>query len=219
MKIISACIGAAVISVIYYISVCVLDSQLKLGLNRDKYFIKSKAVWIVGIFTAFVWIFTGLYPNTMFYTNIPFIVQTMIIMWGMSVLAITDYYKKIIPNHFILMLLAIWAFVVLIGLAVNMDEGLAVLFQSLAGGIAGGVIFLLCYLISRGQLGAGDVKLAFVLGLYMTGQRIMGVLVYGILICCVYSVIQLLRKKIGMKDGVALVPFLYIGMLITLIIL
>ena len=207
MKIISACIGAAVIDMIYYISVCALDSQLKLGLNRDKYFIKSKAVWIVGIFTALVWIFTGLYPNTMFYANIPFIIQTMIIMWGMSVLAITDYYKKIIPNHLILVLL------------VNMNEGLAVLFQSLAGGIAGGVIFLLCYLISRGQLGAGDVKLAFVLGLYMTGQRIMGVLVYGILICCVYSIVQLLRKKIGMKDGVALVPFLYIGMLITLIIL
>lgn len=217
MEIINSLMGAAVIDISYYASVCMLDSHPGLGLERKGWLIRTKAVWIIGILNAAIWIYMGMRPEA--YINIPLLIQTMAIVCGMSVLAVTDCLKKIIPNRIILILLALWAILAGAGFIVSMDVGIAGLFQSLVGGIAGGIIFLLCYLLSRGQLGAGDVKLAFVLGLYMTGQRIMGVLIYGILLCCVYSLIQLSRKKIGLKDGVPLVPFLYIGMIITLIIL
>ena len=68
-------------------------------------------------------------------------------------------------------------------------------------------------------MGAGDVKLVFVLGLYMTGERIMGAIFYGVLLCCIYSIIMLCRKKIGLKDGVPMAPFLYMGMCINLLIM
>lgn len=58
----------------------------------------------------------------------------------------------------------------------------------------------------------------FVMGLYLTGQRIMGAIFYGILLCCIYSIVQLCRKKMGFKDGVPLTPFLYAGTFITLLI-
>ncbi|MGN0408055.1 MAG: prepilin peptidase [Bacteroides sp.] len=217
MKIIGACFGAAVIAVLYYLAVCKMDTDLQMQLERKGKLISAKGVWITGILTAAVWIYVGM--RSELYVNVLFLIQTMVIVWAMSVFAVTDYYKNIIPNIMIIFLLAVWAVLAGAGLIINMDTGLAVLFQSLIGGIVGGVIFLLCYLVSRGQLGAGDVKLAFVLGLYLTGERIMGALIYGIVICCVYSLVQLARKKIGMKDGVPLVPFLYIGMLITFIIL
>ena len=68
-------------------------------------------------------------------------------------------------------------------------------------------------------MGAGDVKLVFVMDLYLTGQRILGAVFYGSLLCCAWSLLQLARKKLGLKDGVPLVPFLYLGTLITLFIL
>ena len=60
--------------------------------------------------------------------------------------------------------------------------------------------------------------MVFVMGLYLTGQRIIGAIFYGALLCCVYSLIQMGRKKLGLKDGVPIVPFLYLGTLITLLI-
>ena len=88
------------------------------------------------------------------------------------------------------------------------------------------LVFLLLFwsagvsmLLSKGQLGAGDVKLVFVMGLYLPGERIIGAVFYGTLICCVYSVLLLIRKKITRKDGVPMTPFLYLGTIITYIIM
>lgn len=90
--------------------------------------------------------------------------------------------------------------------------------MSAAGSLFAGIAFLLCYIISRRQLGGGDVKLAFLLGLYLGGGRIFGAIIYGILCCFVYSVVQLCRRRLGLRDGVPLVPFLYLGTLIIFII-
>ena len=66
--------------------------------------------------------------------------------------------------------------------------------------------------------GGGDVKLAFVMGLYLTGERIMGALFYGTVLCCIYSIVQLIRKKLTLKNGVPMTPFLFLGTFITLLI-
>ncbi|MBQ1281695.1 MAG: hypothetical protein IIY16_05580, partial [Oscillospiraceae bacterium] len=87
-----------------------------------------------------------------------------------------------------------------------------------AGALIAGAVFFLCYLISGRQLGGGDVKLSLVMGLYLTGARVMGAVTYGVVLCCIYTVINLLLKRISMKDGIPLVPFLYLGTLLVLLI-
>ena len=146
-------------------------------------------------------------------------VLTLFLLWGMAVLTVTDGIRRRIPNRFLLALLFVWAAVISLSVILDPASGTALLAQSLTGGLAGGLIFLLCYMLSGKQLGAGDVKLVFVMGLYLTGQRIMGAVFYGSLLCCAWSVVQLARKKLGLKDGVPLVPFLYLGTLTTLFIL
>ena len=116
-------------------------------------------------------------------------------------------------------MLLLWSGIIGISIIANTENGLGILFGSLLGALTGGLIFLLCYVLSRGQMGAGDVKLAFVMGLYLTGDKIIGAIFYGVILCMIYSVIQLIRKRIGLKDGVPLAPFLYIGTLITYIIM
>ena len=141
-----------------------------------------------------------------------------IFLW-LGILAVTDIKRKIIPNKILVLLLLFWTAGVSMLLILQTEFGLTILFESLAGGTIGGIIFLLCYLLSKGQLGAGDVKLVFVMGLYLTGERIIGAVFYGTLICCVYSVLLLIRKKITRKDGVPMTPFLYLGTIITYIIM
>lgn len=139
--------------------------------------------------------------------------QQYILICAMSVFALVDAEHHFISNQLLLSLLMLWAGITGLVVIFAAQYGLALLFRSMAGAVVGGLIFLLCYFLSKGQLGAGDVKLVFVMGLYLTGERIMGAVFYGVIACCAYSIVQLLRKKIGVKDGVPLAPFLYVGQL------
>ena len=80
-------------------------------------------------------------------------------------------------------------------------------------------IFLLCYVLTKKKLGAGDVKFAFILGLYMTSSRMFGGIFYGSVLCCLFCIVQIIRKKLTFKSGVPMIPFLYMGCLVTYIIL
>ena len=136
----------------------------------------------------------------------------------MTVLAAIDLEYKRVPNRVLLVMLAVYVFAAGIYIVTDIANGLAFVFASAAGSLFAGISFLLCYIISRRQLGGGDVKLAFLLGLYLGGGRIFGAIIYGILCCFVYSIVQLCRRRLGLRDGVPLVPFLYLGVLITFLI-
>lgn len=136
----------------------------------------------------------------------------------LTILAAVDLEYKRVPNRALLVMLVVYALAAGVYIITDIENGLASVFVSAAGSLFAGIAFLLCYIISRRQLGGGDVKLAFLLGLYLGGGRIFGAIIYGILCCFVYSVVQLCRRRIGLRDGVPLVPFLYLGTLITFII-
>ena len=217
MRIISAILEAVAVTLMYCAAVYRYNNIYELGFRRDRVWFSSLIPLCVGGLTLFAsgilgWIrLPGL--------SFPLHVLTLFLLWGMAVLTVTDGIRHIVPNRFLVGLLLVWATVVSLYVILDTASGMALFFQALAGGIVGGAIFLLCYILSGKQLGAGDVKLVFVMGLYLTGQRIMGAIFYGSLICCAYSLIQLCRKKLRLKDGIPLVPFLYLGTLITLFIL
>lgn len=222
MRIISAVLGAVVIVILYYGAVWLLDRKLSLQLAKKKMLfadecISDKFVLAVAIITFAVWCYLGSDGEAC--KNFFVMLQNMAVILAMSIFAVTDTKAKLIPNRLILVFLGIWSAICGIAFISDPEGGIALIGQSLIGGVVGGLIFLLCYLISRGQLGAGDVKLAFVMGLYLTGQRVVGAIAYGVLLCCIYSFIQIARKKLTMKDGVPLAPFLYLGTIVTFMIL
>lgn len=217
MRCISAILMAVLVTGGYYGSICVLYDKYELGLKRREKWVTDSFVLVLGVITLIGTAGVG-------YVRLPnfSIVQhilTMALLCGMALLAVVDRKKNLIPNRMLAVLALFWTAVAGVYLIFNMEKGFALFCRSLAGAFVGGVIFLLCYLISKGQLGAGDVKLAFVMGLYLTGERIIGGIFYGTLMCCAYSVAQLLRKRLTLKDGVPLAPFLYMGVLITLFII
>lgn len=84
--------------------------------------------------------------------------------------------------------------------------------------IAGAGIFLLAYLISRGNVGMGDVKLLGVIGAYLGAALIWWDMVVCLFLCAFYSVVQLLRKKLKMKDSIPLAPFFTVGTIFILLV-
>lgn len=199
---------------IYYMTVILLDQKLSLGLPRKGKWVFSPSVLLAGLAIPVFWFAAGW--TGMESRSAPEEILLLILLWGMAVLTITDLARKWIPNLFLLWMILLWTGVVCCAVIWNIHSGMEIALRSSAGALIAGSIFFLCYFFSGKHLGAGDVKLSFVMGLYLGGDRILTALLYGLLLCCAVSLLLYLMKKNTMKDGIPLAPFLYMGVLLVL---
>lgn len=136
-----------------------------------------------------------------------------VMLTAMTVLCMTDYWERVVPNRILLLLLLL--FIIILGLQGVRD--MSVVMSALPSVVLGllfcMISFGLGYLISHRNMGAGDVKLALIMGLYLTGEYVVGAIFYGCVISAVFSVVQLSRKKLSRKDMIPFVPFLYAGLI------
>ncbi len=133
----------------------------------------------------------------------------------MSILCMTDYWERVVPNKILLILIVFGVLVV--GFQGTRDMSIIpdLLTTMVVGFLFSLISFLSVYLLSKGSLGSGDVKLALLLGIFLTGEYVVRTIFYGCLVSALFSIIQLLRKKLTRKDEIPFVPFLYIGLIIT----
>ena len=201
----------AALSVVFLIQVAlkVLQKDYDLELKSRKGIIVSRSVVIVSVFSVLIIVLLGNLRWSS-YGLVRMILQVLL-LWGMAVLTVTDYKKQVVPNRFLLILLAIWVLVAVTGMIVNFSTGLFWVAQSMLGAVVGAVIFGVCYILSKKQLGAGDIKLAVVIGLYMLPDCSICAYLIGSVLCCLYSILQIFRKKLGWRDSVPMVPFLTLG--------
>lgn len=137
---------------------------------------------------------------------------------GMTFFCMTDYWEQIVPNRMLLILLLLYG--ILLGWQGVRDlDALLWRLPSIVLGLLFCMLsFGLGYLISHGSMGAGDVKLALVMGLYLTGEYVVGAVLYGCIAGAVFSLVQLARKKLTRKDAIPFVPFLFLGLVIRYLV-
>jgi prepilin signal peptidase PulO-like enzyme (type II secretory pathway) len=87
--------------------------------------------------------------------------------------------------------------------------------SALLGGLAGFGAFVVIFLIGRGSMGAGDVKLAGVIGL-MTGiAAVWTALAAGIVLGGVAAIVLVVSRRGGRTTMMAYGPYLALGALLT----
>jgi len=85
------------------------------------------------------------------------------------------------------------------------------------GGAAGFGLFFLIAIIGRGKMGAGDVKLAGVIGLMLGFPAAITALVIGIFLGGAAAVVLLVTRRAGRKTYIAYAPYLALGALVMLL--
>ena len=146
----------------------------------------------------------------------PFLLLRKLILLVIGyVCAITDLKTKQIPNKLVLVIMASWILMITPELFLNTASAVLMLKDSAIGFATGGGLFLLVYLISRKGLGGGDVKFMAASGLYLGFGGVLPAMLYGSVLAALTALILIVVKKIGRKDTIPLVPFLYMGILIT----
>jgi prepilin signal peptidase PulO-like enzyme (type II secretory pathway) len=89
--------------------------------------------------------------------------------------------------------------------------------SALLGGAAGLALFLVVMLIGRGALGAGDVKLAALIGVVVGFPQVLWALAFGIVAGGVGALLIVATRRGGLKSYMPYAPFLCLGAMVVLL--
>lgn len=101
----------------------------------------------------------------------------------------------------------------------GMHENLIVLLcEAFFGLLLGGGVFILCGILARNGLGAGDIKLFSVLGLLMTWRGVFNMIFFSVLFIAAYGVFQLATKRMTKNSQIAMGPFTLLAMGVVILL-
>lgn len=146
------------------------------------------------------------------------IVRYLILVEALFIIAWIDQKEHIIHNKHLLILVGIRIAILICEWVMYPMYGLSILTSSLTGLAIGFLIFGLCYLVARGGMGAGDVKLVAVLGFYLGSTALMPVLILSVFASAIYSIFKLIRKKTNLKAEIPFAPFVLIGTVVGIML-
>lgn len=123
------------------------------------------------------------------------------------IITVIDYEHKIIPD-----------IITLPGIVLGLGAGsyLVGWVDSVLGFLAGGGLFYLLAVLSRGGMGGGDIKFIAAAGALLGWQKILLVIVLGATLGSVIGLALLVAKKKDRKSQIPFGPFLAIGTLIAI---
>ena len=84
---------------------------------------------------------------------------------------------------------------------------------SFCGAILGGGFMMLGYLLKKGAMGAGDVKLMTVTGMYVGAENVLQVLLWSLIVAVFYGMGILMLKKQPQNQELPFAPFALLGVL------
>lgn len=133
-------------------------------------------------------------------------------------IALRDAREKVIPNRWLLYILACRGILFVAELICFPDMWIDNIRFILFGGSVSGMIFLIAYVVSRHAVGMGDVKLFAVIGMCLGFKTTYLVMIASLVLSALYGGCMVLCKKKSMKDEMAFGPFVTAGTLIVLLI-
>lgn len=142
--------------------------------------------------------------------------ETVLIVFGYYI-ALEDWKNKLIHNTVLKKMFLAWVVVLSIQCFFSPNHALFSLIDGIIGFLVCGSVFITVYILSRKGLGGGDVKFMAVAGLYLGLYNAFPAMIIGTSLSAVFCVILLVMKKITKKSTLPLAPFLYIGILLTII--
>ena len=122
---------------------------------------------------------------------------------------------NIIPNKILFLPLVLAPLLILIDILLNPNLWRSSVGTYLIAALMGGGIFFISRFITHGGIGAGDIKLMFVLGLLLGVKGYINVLIYSMLAVFIYSVALLITKRGSLNDRIALGPFVFLGFMLS----
>ncbi len=99
-------------------------------------------------------------------------IRYLMLFWSLALIAWADQKSSRISNRALLYLLAVRTVLLALECLSYQEYWMSLMISAGAGLVLSGGMFLICYVIARGGIGAGDVKLLAVLGYWVGGGAV-----------------------------------------------
>ncbi len=154
-------------------------------------------------------------PDVISLLDVVEITYILIISFIFLLIFIYDLKHFLIPNGAVISALTVSSAWLFFGFLNNIYSSQEILFYFFSG-VGASAFFLSFYLISKGKwMGFGDVKLAFVLGLFLGFPEIVIALFLAFITGAVIGLTAIVFKRKGLKSEIPFAPFLIIGTFIS----
>lgn len=140
----------------------------------------------------------------------------VVLLAALFIISWIDWKSKRIPNGILKGLLATRLVILAMEWRAFSEFGMPLLLSAVGGMLLGGGMFMLCYLVSRGGIGAGDVKLFTVIGCFVGSGTILTLTFLSVVVSAAYSIIMLVLKKTALKEEIPFAPFVLVGTILTM---
>ncbi len=170
-------------------------------------------------------LFTGLL-FVLVYVNYDFTLEFFIyltLLFILLAISLIDLEHRIVPNKLVaagLIAALVFYFPQLASYLVDLPPGFIAertLFDALTGLLLGGGVMLVIFIVSRGGMGAGDIKLMALIGLYVGLQGTVIVFLLGFMLGALTGVTFMVLGKLTRKDALPFAPFLSIATLVQIL--
>lgn len=158
---------------------------------------------------------TGLFRRFMYGDTVLAVINCVLLLAVLFACAWSDAKVFIIPNRILLVGLVFRGLTLAVECLISPSELRYILLSCL---IASGGLFLaaiLCRLISPKAVGAGDIKLMVVMGLYLTTDRVWSAILLSMIATFFFSLFLVIVKKANRKTEIPFAPLLLIGTLLS----
>lgn len=81
-----------------------------------------------------------------------------------------------------------------------------------------GLTLIILSQLMKGRIGLGDGIVFLTLGLWKGAGEAGTILFYSLLLCSLWSILQLIQKKMKRSDSVPFLPFIFFGIILNIII-
>lgn len=142
---------------------------------------------------------------------LPRLIVLLSMMWGFGLI---DLISCTIPNRMVL--LGILMRIVMGGYEalIEPEQCEVLLLSGLLAGAALAVAGLLCRLVAAGALGFGDIKLLFLMGLFLGMEYSWNCIFWSLVVIFCISLVLLLTRKADKKTAIPFAPALLLGTII-----
>lgn len=147
------------------------------------------------------------------------VVQYLFLWDGIFLISMIDLKIKKIPDNILIILLAIRFVGLIVSSVIYPEYALSLIFSSIIGMVIGAIIILTVLLISKGSVGAGDLKLFSIIGFYFGIQGLLQIMIYTLFPAAIFAILLLIIKKAEMKTTMPMAPFIFLGLSIYYIFL
>lgn len=175
----------------------------------------KRRIWSVGVF--------GIFELANILMGVREMGLEMIGKWELLLILLMavagiDHRKRIIPNKILLAAIILRSFIYIPEFMIDKEGAEMVLIKDILGaGICFGVLFIICVLTKQ-QIGAGDVKLFGVIGYILGIAGAYNTLFYAMLFALVCGMYHMLVHREGRQFKMAFAPFACLGCICVLVL-